>query len=266
MLGLGSVGNIGSLIGAVIAIGIMAIVLLTFAPTVAGDVNGIFLEGKSTCIISGERFDQLVKASSATQSSDDAWYEGTTILTMAKPTTGDGCAATVALAGSGTGGTYYTPKGTAVTIADTAITKGTKLGISGTWKQPSKSVTALAGGSLALLLLGATAILIPAGALGFLAWSGAEMVRGYIGGSVLAIAIGATVATVVVGAMLPEIFTPLDKLFIVMDGKRYSVYNEGIGSLAGVLSNFFAISLLAGIVALGGMLWKNTKGNEDGVM
>ena len=92
------------------------------------------------------------------------------------------------------------------------------------------------------------------------------MARSYTGGSVLAIAIGATVATVVVGAMLPEIFTPLDKLFTVMQGVRYTVYNEGIGKLAGVLSNFFAISLLAGLVALGGMLWKNTKGNEDGVM
>ena len=58
------------------------------------------------------------------------------------------------------------------------------------------------------------------------------------------------------GAILPEIFEPLDQLFSVMDGHRYKVYSEGIGGLAGVLSNFFAISLIGGIVALGAMLWE----------
>ena len=88
------------------------------------------------------------------------------------------------------------------------------------------------------------------------------MVRGYFGGSTLAIAIGATVSVVVIGAIHPEIFTTLDNLFSVMDGKRFIVYNEGIGKLAGVLSNFFAISLVGGLVALGAMLWKRHSSDD----
>ena len=167
MLGLGSVGNIGGLIGAVIALGIMAIVLLTFAPTVAGDVNGIFLEGKDTCVIQGERFDQVVEQPSGVDNADDAWYEGTTIIKLS-PKTGGGC-----ISGTVTGltgpKTFYTPKGTKIDAAAADIASNVLTVPSGKWKTASKSVGALAGGSLALLLLGAMAILIPAGALGFLA-------------------------------------------------------------------------------------------------
>lgn len=263
MLGLGSIGNIGGLIGSVIALGIMAIILLTFAPTVAGDINGIFLQGKDTCEYQSERFNKVVLQGTYTNA-DDAWYESTTTSVIKKAASGTGCASEGALAANTS---YYTPKGTVLPEITTSVTAGADLPASwGTWETASKSVEALAGGSLALLILGAMGILLPAGAIGFLTYVGADMVRGYMGGSVLAIAIGATVTTVVVGAILPEIFSPLDRLFIVMDGGRYLVYNEGIGKLAGVLSNFFAISLLAGLVALGAMLWKNTKGNEEGVM
>ena len=73
MLGLGSVGNIGNLIGSVIALGITAIVLLTFAPTVAGDVDGIFAQAKHACVYQGERFTQIVEA--GTMDPDEAWLK-----------------------------------------------------------------------------------------------------------------------------------------------------------------------------------------------
>ena len=37
--GLGSVGNLAGLVGSVVGLGIVAIVLLTFAPEIAGDIN-----------------------------------------------------------------------------------------------------------------------------------------------------------------------------------------------------------------------------------
>ena len=249
MLGLGSVGNIGNLIGSVIALGITAIVLLTFAPTVAGDVDGIFAQAKEACVYQGERFTQVVEA--GTMDPDEAWMKS-----------GGG----TVYAGAGESGTCkfgdlaaaaYTPQGTKIPTFTAGVLANSE------WKNPSPSIGALAGGSLVILLLGAMAILLPAGALGFLAYTGAELVKSYVGGSTLAIAIGATVSVVVVGAILPEIFEPLDQLFSVMDGHRYKVYSEGIGGLAGVLSNFFAISLIGGIVALGAMLWKNTNSDSE---
>ena len=250
MLGLGNVGNIGQLIGSVIALGITAIVLLTFAPTVAGDVDGIFMQGKEACVYQGERFTQVVTA--GTLDPDTAWLKtGGGTATAGADESGECKFGTLAAAA-------YTPQGTKLPadvftagVLDTSV-----------WSGPSASITALAGGSLVLLLLGAMAILLPAGALGFLAYTGSEMVKGYFGGSTLAIAIGATVSVVVIGAILPEIFAPLDRMFSVMDGHRYKVYSEGIGALAGVLSNFFAISLIGGLVALGAMLWKRSSSEE----
>ena len=252
MLGLGNVGNIGNLIGSVLGLGITAIVLLTFAPTVAGDVDGIFMQGKHACVYGGERFTQVVEKGSYTDP-DAAWVGGT-------PQKGAVESASATKCKFGTlAADVYTPKGTA--IGSSALTDGVLA--SSEWTAPSASVSSLAGGSLVLLLLGAMAILVPAGALGFLSYTGAEMVRSYIGGSPLAIAIGATVAVVVIGAILPEIFSPLDNLFSVMDGKRYIVYAEGIGKLAGVLSDFFAIALIGGIVALGAMLWKSSRSEGE---
>ena len=254
MLGLGNVGNIGQLIGAVIALGITAIVLLTFAPTVAGDVDGIFAQGKNACVYQGERFTQVVTA--GTNDPNTAWLKsgGGTLTKGAKDSASAACIfGTLAE-------DVYTPKGTE--IAAGSLTLGVLAG--STWAAPSDSVSALAGGSLVLLLLGAMAILLPAGALGFLAYTGSEMVRSYFGGSTLALAIGATVSVVVIGSILPEIFTPLDNMFSVMNGHRFIVYSEGIGKLAGVLSNFFAISLIAGLVALGAMLWKSHSSETEG--
>ena len=277
MLGLGNVGNIGNLIGSVLGLGITAIVLLTFAPTVAGDVDGIFMQGKSACVYGGERFTQVVEKGSYTDP-DKAWTGGTPEK-LSKSSTATTCDLATGVTASTTSETevtktktYYTPKGTEFSVSATVTATGTattpaektnKVLASSEWTAPSASVSSLAGGSLVLLLLGAMAILVPAGALGFLSYTGAEMVRSYIGGSPLAIAIGATVAVVVIGAILPEIFSPLDNLFSVMDGKRYIVYAEGIGKLAGVLSDFFAIALIGGIVALGAMLWKSSHSDRE---
>ena len=88
------------------------------------------------------------------------------------------------------------------------------------------------------LLFGAMAILVPAGAIGFLAYTGASLASERLPGGLIGGAITAVVVVIVVGALLPQIFTPLDDLYLVMDGHRYVVFASGIGKLAGVLSNF----------------------------
>ena len=244
-LGLGSIGNVGNLIGGVVAVGITAIVLLTFAPTITGDLDAIFLQTKEACVVDGERFTQIVAAGTGT--ADDAWMKS-----------GGGAVTAVTEAGceGAKAGTvpFYTPKGTQITGAAAATTLG------GTWMAPSTALNALGGGTLIQLLFGAMGILVPAGAIGFLAYSGAMLVRDRVGGGTLAVAIGTTITVVVIGAILPEIFTPLDRLFNVMDGYRFEIFATGIGKLAGVLGNFLGISLVAGIIALGGMLWQNSHG------
>ena len=251
MLGLGSVGNIGALIGSVLTLGIAAIVLLTFAPQITGDVDGMFLQTKPACGLAGERFTQVVEA--GTGAADAQWLRsGGGVVTQLTQAVCE-AAADNTLAS-------YTPRGTKIGSAGAA---NTVTGVGGEWKPPSSALNALGGGTLIQLLFGAMAILIPAGAIGFLAYSGASMLQDRIEGGTLAVAIGTTVTVVVIGAILPEIFTPLDNLFNILDGHRFVVFSNGIGRLAGVLGNFMGISLIGGLVALGAMLWKNTRTDAE---
>ncbi len=244
---LGELGNIGGIIGSVLAISISAIVLLTFSPGIVADIDNIALNGSERCILSGEQFRWLVPKGSY-ENADEAWRavnEGAAVTTI----TETGCKATKA------GSTeYYTPKGLKITAGASGATIG------GEWKKPNKSITALSGGSIAMILFSAAAILIPAGAIGFLGYFGARFVAQNIGGGPLAIAIGATVIVVIAGAILPQIFDPLDTLYLALDGKRFWVYSVGLGKLGPIIGNFLGISLLGGIVTLGMLLWKGQKG------
>ena len=57
---LGELGDIGAIVGAVVGIGISAIILLTFAPGIVGDIDGFSLAGTDRCEYDGERFRWLL--------------------------------------------------------------------------------------------------------------------------------------------------------------------------------------------------------------
>ncbi len=250
---IGSIGNIGMMVGSALGIGIAAIILLTFSPGIIGDMNGIHMFGKNTCEVNGERFDVVVaKGTGASAKADGAWEAGTAITLTncgGSHTASDGTV------------TFFTPKGAEVraTIASNAFTTIS----GGTAKTAAKSVKALGDGRLANLITAVMCILVPVGAIAFLAYVGGELVSGYAGGGILGRAIGVTVIVVLVGALLPEIFEPLDTLYNVLDGKRYTVFATGVGRIAGVVGDFLAISLYAGIVALGVMLWRGRSTSGD---
>ena len=244
----GGIGNIGKVISGTVVVGIAAIVLLTFAPAVIGDIDGMHLQTVSACEVGGERFTQVVAA--GTSPANTQWQK-----------TGGGTATTLTEANCKgpvtTAANYYTPRGTKLQcdLAD-------KKGCGGVWDPPSPSLIALGGGSLVTLLFGAMAILVPAGAIGFLAYTGASLASERLPGGLIGGAITAVVVVIVVGALLPQIFTPLDDLYLVMDGHRYVVFASGIGKLAGVLSNFMGLSLVAGIVAIGALIFKAGRGGD----
>ena len=262
---LGELGDIGMIVGSVVGIGISAIVLLTFAPGIVGDIDGFSLAGTDRCELSnGERALWLLEAPATATTGEDAWAElkstttGYKKITLKKFATANTCAVGVAITADTK---LFTPKGnllnasaTAV-AADAALTPGAN-----TWKKANASLTALSGGTIVLLLFSASAILVPAGAIGFLGYFGARFIASNIGGGVLSIAIGATVIVVLAGAILPEVFEPLDNLYLSLDGARFWVYSVGIGKLGPIIGNFMGIALLGGIVTLGMLLWKGHSG------
>ena len=254
--GLGSVGNLAGLVGSVVGLGIVAIVLLTFAPEIAGDINQIGMQsidaGKMS---SGERVNWVLTKGSHT-TANEAWATPGVVKTPVTAGTDRVCMVGALAVDTA----VYTPKGTLVAIDGT--TPGLLTGCK--WSTASRSLTALGGGSLVTLLFGAMAILLPAGSLGFLGYFGGQLVQQNIGGGTLAVAIGATVAVVIIGSILPEIFEPLDNFFVALDGNRYWIYSQGIGRLGGVLGNFLGIALIGGLITLGVMLWKGRDGESQG--
>ena len=258
---LGQVGDIGMIVGSVIGIGIAAIVLLTFGPGIVGDIDNIGLNGTSRCVSNGEQFRWLLQAPSAATNGADAWAEqsaGTSGYKVVK-VEADGSTCQTEAITIAANDKIFTPKGNPISAYDTstAVTTAAAQDITNSeWKKANRSLTALSGGSIALLLFSAAAILVPAGGIGFLSYFGARFLAENIGGGVLSIAIGATVIVVLAGAILPEVFDPLDDLFLAIDGDRFWVYSVGIGKLGPIIGQFLGIAILGGIVNLGMLLWK----------
>ena len=141
---LGELGNIGGIIGSVLAISIAAIVLLTFAPGIVGDIDGIALTGTARCELNGERFLWVVAQGSYTNA-DDAWAavnEGTASVTKITKTV---CAYTPAEIPPAPPAT--TPPRAACCWAGSLDAAKKGFNTTAEWKTANKSLTALSGGS-----------------------------------------------------------------------------------------------------------------------
>ena len=281
-LGLGSAGSMSKTIMSIIGIGISAIILLTFAPKISGDVSGIALLGANDgyCEVNGEAMDRVLAKGSYTNP-NEAWRAtGPNKIMLTEE--GDRCRAS-ALAADTTSPVasipYYTPQGedlagvpygtgvgvtgaAAATSEATACTDTAATGSItcyqgfGEWKPQSTALAAGGLGTLVQLLFGVMGLLIPAGALGYLGSVGADLVSNKLGGGIATSILVVVVGVVVVGAILPQIIDPLDTFFAAMDGNRYYIFSVGLGKIAGTISNFFGIALIAGVIGIGMMIWK----------
>ena len=263
-LGLGSVNNLGPVIMSIIGVGLSAIILLTFAPTIAGDISAIALQGASEgyCVINGESTDRVVKESPTGADANASWKSVKqtpgNLHNLSKGASDTTCVGSAALASATI---YYTPQGEKVQPG--AATAFTAVGANG-WQEQSDSLGAGGLGTLIQLLFGAMGLMLPAGALGFMSYTGSKLVSEKFGGGLLTSALVVVVGVVVVGAILPQIIEPLDTFFLALDGNRFYIFSTGIGKLASTLGNFMGISLIAGVIALGGLLWKGKGGSGSG--
>ena len=254
-LGLGSTGSMGKSIMSIIGIGISAIILLTFAPNISGSVSGISLTGKDGgyCQLKGEAMERVsVKAAANTDKADKVWAQGGHVKLVDN---GGVCNTASALEVA----TYYTPQGEKFTgVASEVNPPG------GEWEAQSESLQAGGLGTLIQLLFGVMGLLIPAGALGYLGNVGTQLVSDKLGGGMGTSILVVVVSVVVIGAILPQIIEPMDTFFLAMDGNRYYIFDVGLGKIAGTISNFFGIALIAGLISLGMMMWKGRSSGGSG--
>ena len=272
MLGNIQMGDMSGMIGAAITIAVAGIVLLTVAPGIVSDIDQIYLNGQRACVVGDERFTRISGGESfstggspttPSRDAEESWAQTTAFTALTIPTTGTGpCVlAANAASGSSTSYRYFTPGGVPLTVV-----AGANAIAPATTSAPAfQSLTALGGGSLVTLLFGAMAIMLPVGAIAFLGFMGGQLVQQNVGeGGGMAVAIAAAVGTAVVAAILPSVFSPLDDFYRALDGVRYAVYSTGIGRLGGVLGDFLAVALIAGIIVLGALLWRGQQ-NDGGM-
>ena len=142
MGGLSDIGDIAGLVGSIVGMAIAAIVLLTFAPIIAGDINAIALQSTGHCVLSnGELVDRLVEASNNADTANEAWAENGGSNFKVASGTSDNCAAVGSIPENTV---HYTPKGSKF-LHSSSVGRGDDLDVSifgsSEWKTASKSLT-----------------------------------------------------------------------------------------------------------------------------
>ena len=219
----------------------------------AGSINGWYMLAEDAWVYNdNERFDRFVTADPAARRDnvDLEWdaVTGTTALpatTIAKDTiylttfTSETTPCTIL---STPALTIITPLGTEIDVAATAT-------VIPNCEQSKAGDIFSAGGlsGLIKLIMQAAGLGLPIGALIGLASFGSTFVT-KLGLSPLMGAIVLVIGFLLVGTLL-NVLTPfVDSAFNSLDGDRFKMYDEGLGTLASVIGNFFAVVLIGGLI------------------
>ena len=229
------VGPLGRALGLILLFSVFAMV--------GGGINSIFLQTLDSGVVNSERVDRILAKSATVTSADDVdavWGNHVDIT--------EGASGEVSECKVGT-------------IADNAAGTYVK---NCTWSPPSPALNTPGTGVLVQLIFSAMALGLPIGALISVVGFGSSFVEQTFGASKLMVAIGAVVVLVMAGSLL-GVFVPFfDVAFRSLDGARYAMYETGIGSLAGVLGNFMGVTMAAGLVRLGWVLFGQYTGQGGG--
>ena len=230
------------------------IIIFAVFTLATGSVNGWYLLATPAGVVNNERFDR-VALKGTNNSADAAWtaaktkvsHGGTAATTDAnsyymvgKTLTGDTAEITAITTANQV---FYTPLGTEVSVGSS--TAGV---FSGSEYQEAGSIFGLGGLSgLVKLILQAAGLGLPIGALIGLASFGSAFVN-RLGANPLMGAITMVIGLLLVGTLL-NVLTPfVNNVSDSINGARYIMYDEGIGTLSVVISNFFAVVLVAGLI------------------
>ena len=267
MISLGSFGDISGVIGTAIGLTILSILLFTLAPTFMGAINQMYLESQNSYVLdnTGERFDKLVKQqASPNQSAEKSWLNAaaTDVITLGALTNGtafDGAANKSCGTSACTAGSYFTPSGTAVTLAATGNSSPAS-----TYRTPRASTGQF--GQIVVIIFQVAGLFVPIGAMGFLTRLSVDFGRAALGGgsgSGILASLLVVIGVVVVALMLPIILGSIDDFYNNVSSNRFAMYSEGIGTIARVLGNFFVIAFIGGLAGLGSLLFNGRRGVNE---
>ena len=121
-----------------------------------------------------------------------------------------------------------------------------------------------AQGQLVTLLAVIAAIGMPLGAMTAVVFFGQAVVSSGVSGqgaSQVLVAIAAVVIILVAVQMFQQFAGYLGDAFDAVDGDRFVVFNETLGSLAETIAEFWGVLAFAGLINIATIVWRNYNGN-----
>ena len=253
-------GPVGRVIGLVVWMAVFSLLL--------GSVNQWYLQSVDAGVIGNERFDRIVlKATTGDTGADDTWAAVTSkdasgamgSLTVFDPNTaytvyggtGDTCGISSAnsTGTSVTAGSAYTPSGTVVKTDNSGYVSGCKYEAAGN----IFGAGGLAG--LIKIILQAAGIAPPIALLFVLGTFGSSFLRN-LGGHPILAAVGTIILMLLLATLLNTLVPFLSSAFSAIDGNRFRMYEEGLGSISVIVGNFFGVVLVAGMLMV---IWNAVK-------
>ena len=146
---------------------------------------------------------------------------------------------------------------TAYTVGDTLYTNPET-----TWLDAEGVFTAQR--QLVVLLAVIAAIGMPLGAMTAVVFFGQAVVSSGVegsGASQVLVAIAAVVIILVAVQMFQQFAGYLGDAFDAVDGDRFVVFNETLGSLAETIAEFWGVLAFAGLINIATIVWRNYNGN-----
>ena len=284
-------GPVGMVIGLV--------VWLVVFPLLIGAINGWYLQSQDACVVGSERFDRVVVMGA--NEVEDAWQgvTGTATANFAVTRAADlsnsqptlSAAATYLLTANSEGcrlqsqvsvtgatdittpapartDTVYTPRGTEVSAVFSAISgaddtaQTLPITISGgEWEEESGVFNSGGLSGLIEIVLQAAGLAPPVALMFALGTFGTSFMRNITNHPILAAIL--TVVMMLLVATLLNTFVPfLTDAFEAIDGNRFLMYDEGLGTVSTIVGDFFGVVIVASMMTVAWQVLKYLRGRN----
>ena len=279
-------GPVGRVIGLVVWMAVFSLLL--------GSVNQWYLQSVDAGVIGNERFDRVVLKGTgdladadkawanvtshdsdgfehtypnpATASSINAFYKYTPDGGVAYGVIDNGGACEVGrfiYGGSNTGliassHVWFTPSGTEVKTPGEGptVSPGDPVEVSGCKYEEASDIFGAGGlAGLIKIILQAAGIAPPIALLFVLGTFGSSFLRN-LGGHPILAAVGTIILMLLLATLLNTLVPFLSTAFSAIDGNRFRMYEEGLGSISVIVGNFFGVVLVAGMLMV---IWNAVK-------
>ena len=225
-----------------------------------GAINGWYLNSVDAGVVDGERVDRVILKDAGDANAGERWGKITAFSKTAAPTTttasaivadGTGCKTVAAATGSA-----YTPLGTELTLGSDGTISGCE------WSEGSAVFDAGGLGGLIEIMFQAAGLAPPIALMFELGSFGTSFMTN-IGGHPILAAVITGIVLLMVATLLNTFIPFLLIAFNSVDGRRFVMYDEGLGNIAVVVRNFWGVVLIGSMLTIAWQVIKSMRGGGN---